>query len=361
MQETMESVPTGSDATSENAETAAESTTEIQSAEQPSAAPETEESLTFENPIEDPAIFQTEENVVEEATKKIDEEREQPKNPEDEVPEEIRWKRAYEEEGVEQWNRFQEENPEKVEKYREEKEKWYEKARAKAEQVMQELDPAYTVEVQNSIVSPDDNDKAEYRTVTLAFESPQGPATSWTMEIEPSDDYIQNRLPDVIKKVYEERQTETRTEQDREKGERNVAGIQNVKFDFFPTGDEKYIAQEMDRLAQLEEIKQGLSVESGDDTELIQKIMSHFNQPKRFIMARGTMSQRTIEITPNHGTVTIAETDVRGSQRSWGLDSNGKMIDGSAPADGLKNLLKEFAGQIRTRAPQGKVNARAVE
>lgn len=351
MQAIMENMPMGS--SPENMGAAPESTLESAPMEQTASSPEVGENLTFENPIEDPVIFETEENIVEAATKKSESE----ENASEEIPEDVRWRRAYEEESVKQWNEFEKQNLEKAKNYREEQERWYEKAKAKAEEVMNELDPQYTVGVQDSIISPDDNDKAEYRAITLGFKSPKGPGFSWSMNIEPSEEYIEHKLPEVIKKTYERK---SQGIFERNTGKRNVEGIQNIKFDFFPTKDEKYLAGEIDRFAALDAIKEDLSVESSGDSEFIKKMLSHLIKikQKRFIMNRGSMRQRTIEITTNEGNVIIREKDIRGSHRTWNIDRGGKTLDGSLSEGELKNLLKEFGAGIKTRTTGSSVNSR---
>jgi hypothetical protein len=315
------------------------------------------ENKVFENPAEDPLIIDTEERIADAADGRFEKIREEIGDDQEEVSEEELWERAYEEESVEQWNKFTEENPEKVEKYRQEKKKWYEKARAKAEEIIKALDPEYEVVVENSIVSPDDNNRAEYRTVTLAFRSPKGPGQSWTMEIEPSEGYIQNRLPGAIKKVYEQRQ-EGFVEQNT--GKRNVEGIQEIKFDFSPTKDERYLSSELDRLGRLEQIKADVGAELGEDTEPLRQALLEFKQPKRFILDRGTMRQRTLEIAVVDGVVSLTEKIARGNKKNiWRLAESDE-VSGSENTSigGLKEILDDFNTQIKARLEKGEVAAR---
>jgi hypothetical protein len=76
---------------------------------------------------------------------------------------------------------------------------WYEKARHKAELVLRTLDPDMRVEVNDVDVIDHRGNRRE--TLALRFSS----ALNWTMEIDLSDDYIENRLPSVITQIYEER------------------------------------------------------------------------------------------------------------------------------------------------------------
>jgi len=308
----------------------------------------------FESLAEDASIIDTEETVVAAATARMEEEAD---GSLEELPDEVRWKRAYEEESVKQWNDFEDENPDKVDKYREEQERWYEKARAKAEQVIKGLDPEYVVTVQDSIVSPDDNDRAEYRTSALAFTSPRGPVFSWSMEVGMSEHYIQNDLPDVIKKIYARKQEgifEHNT------GTRNVDGIQNIKFDFPPTRNERCLAKELDQMDKLEEIRAGLSVESGDDSQFLRRALLKFRIAKHFIMNKGTIRQRTLEIAFHDETVTVKEKVARDARlRTWTIGPSGTVVspEGASGVE-LKHVLKALQEQIRTGRATSEVTAR---
>lgn len=80
---------------------------------------------------------------------------------------------------------------------------WYIKAREKVESFLADIDPNLEVDIQRSIVTPDDPKKSEYSTDTLIFTHKTQPELRWTMEIEKSDNYINNRLEDIVRKVYE--------------------------------------------------------------------------------------------------------------------------------------------------------------
>jgi hypothetical protein len=79
---------------------------------------------------------------------------------------------------------------------------WYAKAREKVESFLSDIDPDLEVDIESSVVTPDDPGKSEYRTDALIFTHRTKPDLRWTMEIEESDDYIDNQLEGVIRKIY---------------------------------------------------------------------------------------------------------------------------------------------------------------
>lgn len=47
--------------------------------------------------------------------------------------------------------------------------------------------------------------KGQYDTLALSFESEEDPDLSWTMEIERNNDYIENELESIVRKIYAEK------------------------------------------------------------------------------------------------------------------------------------------------------------
>ncbi len=87
-------------------------------------------------------------------------------------------------------------------------EEYYRKARNKAESIMKEIDKDIRVEVDNVIVTPDDKNKDEYRTLALRFKHISNPSLTWTMEIKQSGNYLENEFRNAVIKIYEDRKSE---------------------------------------------------------------------------------------------------------------------------------------------------------
>jgi hypothetical protein len=83
---------------------------------------------------------------------------------------------------------------------------WYEKACGRLESFLQELDPDLSVEVQASIIHPTKGESHEGW--DLRFRHATDQKLEWTMQIQESDDYIENRLEEVVKKIYLTRRRE---------------------------------------------------------------------------------------------------------------------------------------------------------
>jgi len=81
----------------------------------------------------------------------------------------------------------------------------YKIARQQAAIFIREIDPNLTVRVERSIITPSDSSTEEYKTWTLKFEKDGDPDFSWTMEIDPSEEYLKNRFEDIVRKIYLER------------------------------------------------------------------------------------------------------------------------------------------------------------
>jgi hypothetical protein len=187
----------------------------------------------------------------------------------------------------------------------------------------------------------------------LVFTSPKGAGFSWSIEIEPDEGYIENEFPGVIQKIYE-RKKQGISEQNA--GNRNVEGIQEVKFDFFPTSEEKYIARESENLEAMEKTKRDLGLETGDAGEFLWRMLKRIRTPKRFILNLGTLHQRTLELFPKKGAIDVREKTPRRNMRVWTLDAQGKIsaAEGTSAAD-LKQLLRDFAEDIKSRITTGEL------
>jgi len=80
---------------------------------------------------------------------------------------------------------------------------WYNKARVKAESFVLYIDPSLRVEVVPATIRP--KNKEPYSTLALGFSSSSDPRLNWTMEIELSDRYIDERLESLVRQIYQER------------------------------------------------------------------------------------------------------------------------------------------------------------
>lgn len=80
--------------------------------------------------------------------------------------------------------------------------KFYKLARDKVRLFLKEIDPDMDVTVDRITFFPDDPTKPHYRTFVLKFENALLPILSFTMEIEPSEDYVMNHLEENVRKIY---------------------------------------------------------------------------------------------------------------------------------------------------------------
>ena len=78
----------------------------------------------------------------------------------------------------------------------------YSRAREKAKEILSKIDPDLRVELTTVTVTPDDKSRSEYNTLALRFSHVSKPVT-WTMEIEPTMDYIETRFEDAVQRIYE--------------------------------------------------------------------------------------------------------------------------------------------------------------
>ena len=81
---------------------------------------------------------------------------------------------------------------------------WYQQAQARVEEFLPDLDPELEVEVGEDSISPYDGGE-EYDTFLLLFYHPSNPKLNWTMAVKPEEDFINNELEEVVRRIYFER------------------------------------------------------------------------------------------------------------------------------------------------------------
>lgn len=81
---------------------------------------------------------------------------------------------------------------------------WYHKAKVRAEKFLPGLDRNLEVDVEETSISPYDGG-AEYQTYALVFSHESNPNLNWTMEVQENDDFVENELEAVVKKIYFQR------------------------------------------------------------------------------------------------------------------------------------------------------------
>ncbi|MEN9341884.1 MAG: hypothetical protein RIQ54_140 [Candidatus Parcubacteria bacterium] len=79
---------------------------------------------------------------------------------------------------------------------------WYIKAREKVLEFLPDIDPDLTVDIQESVITPDNPAMPRYETPTLIFRHASNPNIKWTMEIKKNDDYIDTKLEDGVRYLY---------------------------------------------------------------------------------------------------------------------------------------------------------------
>jgi len=89
-----------------------------------------------------------------------------------------------------------------------EQKSWYEKAEAKVQSFLSSVDPNLSAEVQKFSVSPEGASTKE-KFIALFFSHASDPTLKWTLEIETTDDYIDNRLEQVVRAVYERKRQQS--------------------------------------------------------------------------------------------------------------------------------------------------------
>ena len=81
---------------------------------------------------------------------------------------------------------------------------WYQQARARVEQFLPDLDPELEVEVEEDSITPYDGSD-EYDTFVLLFSHPSNPNLNWTMAVKLDEDFINDQLEEVVRRIYFER------------------------------------------------------------------------------------------------------------------------------------------------------------
>ena len=81
---------------------------------------------------------------------------------------------------------------------------WYHKANLRVEQFLHDLDPALEVEVEETEITPSDGGD-NYMTSVLVFSHGSNPNLNWTMEVQENDEFIENQLEQIVRKIYFER------------------------------------------------------------------------------------------------------------------------------------------------------------
>jgi hypothetical protein len=81
---------------------------------------------------------------------------------------------------------------------------WYIRARERIEQFLPDLDKDLQVDVDTTVVTPNDGG-AEYTIFALTFSHSSNPNLHWTMEIQMNDEYIEHELEQTVTKIYLQR------------------------------------------------------------------------------------------------------------------------------------------------------------
>lgn len=81
---------------------------------------------------------------------------------------------------------------------------WYRKAQTRIEEFLPRLDEGLGVDVDTTVVTPDDG-SAEYSTFVLVFSHSSNDNLQWTMEVRMDEEYIEHELEEVVTKIYLER------------------------------------------------------------------------------------------------------------------------------------------------------------
>lgn len=112
----------------------------------------------------------------------------------------------------------------------ERQERAYRRAAEKAREIIVGIDPAMTAEVVRADIKTIEGEEIK-NAVVLKFDHPENQALRWTMSIEETDEYIDGRFEDVIRKIAAERETAptyaTEDYEDRDGG-RQVDGLKEL-------------------------------------------------------------------------------------------------------------------------------------
>ena len=81
---------------------------------------------------------------------------------------------------------------------------WYELAKQRVETFLALMDPELEVTVEQIGIKPYD-DGTEYESYVLLFSHPTNAMLHWSMEINPSLDFIDNELETTVRNIYKQR------------------------------------------------------------------------------------------------------------------------------------------------------------
>jgi hypothetical protein len=81
---------------------------------------------------------------------------------------------------------------------------WYHKAKTRLEKCLADLDHDLEVEVEETEITLNDGGD-DYQTFVLVFSHASNPNLRWTMEVQESDEFIENELESVVRRIYFER------------------------------------------------------------------------------------------------------------------------------------------------------------
>ena len=81
---------------------------------------------------------------------------------------------------------------------------WYHKAKEKIESFLPSLDPNLEVELDTTLVTPNQGGD-KYTTYVLAFTHSSNSNLQWTMEVELDENYIENELEQIVTNIYLQR------------------------------------------------------------------------------------------------------------------------------------------------------------
>ena len=81
---------------------------------------------------------------------------------------------------------------------------WYHKAKTRLETCLADLDHDLEVEVEETEITLNDGGD-DYQTFVLVFSHASNPNLRWTMEVQESDELIDNELEAIVRRIYFER------------------------------------------------------------------------------------------------------------------------------------------------------------
>ena len=78
---------------------------------------------------------------------------------------------------------------------------WYHKAVEKLAAFLPGLDPNLEVELDTTVITPNQGGE-EYTTFVLVFSHSSNSKLQWTMEVEQDEEYIENKLQQIVTDIY---------------------------------------------------------------------------------------------------------------------------------------------------------------